>query len=395
MIHQYVRQLKSDDPTKRRAAIMALANSKDPAALKVLAVVFKSDPDPELRELALKGGQYVRDHLEALVERQRAQTNATLGPGAMPGEHIGPAPALPDPTTVSERDKRIARGLLNAATDHHMAGDKPRAAENLGKALSVDPGLKEHNFAQNLIMNVTGASVNDGFTLLTHPDRRNALIQSMGGKQKLTRQQSHGTAAHTATWENVAMDFGLYWLTITMAMIAVFLFMLVAIQELFEEAGMGAGPGMGDSLESLIAASLLFLIIGAVFNAIYQVIMMAVQGVFIHLAATIVFGGDGTLVYLYRRYVPLQTVVILVAATIFTFGVFLGDITALMVIFGLGGFIGILLVGYLQAKIVGEVYNFGAWSGCGAIIIGGIVQSFVFGIGNTIMMNVTAKLFGG
>mgnify|MGYP000744800533 CR=1 FL=1 len=60
-------------------------------------------------------------------------------------------------------------------------------------------------------------------------------------------------------------------------------------------------------------------------------------------------------------------VVILVAAVIFTFGVFLGDITALLVIFGLGGFSGALYVAYLQSKIVGEVYNFGAWTGCGAM----------------------------
>ncbi len=60
MINQLIQQLQDSNPEIRRRAILALGKSKDTAALKPLAAVVRGDPDPALRDLARKAGQYIR-----------------------------------------------------------------------------------------------------------------------------------------------------------------------------------------------------------------------------------------------------------------------------------------------------------------------------------------------
>lgn len=54
------RGLKDTDPARRRKTIQQLAQSNDPDALKYLAWAYKNDPDDNLRQLALRGGKYLR-----------------------------------------------------------------------------------------------------------------------------------------------------------------------------------------------------------------------------------------------------------------------------------------------------------------------------------------------
>ena len=177
MIEHTIRQLQSDDPVQRRATIVALGNSRDPDALRPLAAVYRRDPDPALRELALKAGQFIQ------------QINAKED--AVPG-----APIPVGEADISPRDRELARGYLNSATDFYMAGDKARAVENLGKALSLDPALINEQFVSNLVMTTTGMAVAQAVPALTHPDRRAELIERMGGKRKLKGGQQHLSLIH-------------------------------------------------------------------------------------------------------------------------------------------------------------------------------------------------------
>ncbi len=77
-------QLNDFDAAVRRQAIIALGKSRDLAALPYLATVVRTDPDPELRELARKAGQYVRQ-------------NATTSSTGTPPEPAAPSPAAPRP----------------------------------------------------------------------------------------------------------------------------------------------------------------------------------------------------------------------------------------------------------------------------------------------------------
>src|SRR5258708_32075297 len=55
-----MQQLSRQDVETRRLEIIALGNSADQRAMASLANVYKTDPDPALRELALKAGRYIK-----------------------------------------------------------------------------------------------------------------------------------------------------------------------------------------------------------------------------------------------------------------------------------------------------------------------------------------------
>ncbi len=361
MFEAYVEQLHSPDPEQRRQAIVALANSRDLAALRPLFEVFQHDPDPALRELALKAGRYIRRYA---------------------------APRDEEEAQISPRDRELAQRLLDAATSYHLSGDRGRATDTLGKALSLNPALRKETFVANLITSLTGMSVDEAMPLLTHPNRRRALIGKVGGKRRLQRM-AEGPGAESATWDNVMVDFVLYALVVALSMTAIFVFALDALRDLLESAP--SSNLVSDQLDVLLSASLVGLILLSGFYGIYSALTLAIQGGAIHLIATFFFGGDSPLVYLYRRLVPFQTYFMLAVALIFLVlalgGAWL-TIPLVMAVVSLGA-------GYWIARLVGEVYHFGTGLGCLTLILGGVLIAVGAGLGNAVLTGVLSGLFGG
>jgi len=60
MFDRYLAQLKSADPAQRRQAIISLGKLGNFAAMPLLAEVYRTDPDPELRDLARHAGLAIR-----------------------------------------------------------------------------------------------------------------------------------------------------------------------------------------------------------------------------------------------------------------------------------------------------------------------------------------------
>src|SRR5689334_11313056 len=79
MIDLYIEQLNSDDPVQRRQAIIELGKSGDERSLRPLANVIKTDPDPVLRELALRAGKHIRG-LSAQTTLKPAEPPAPAAP---------------------------------------------------------------------------------------------------------------------------------------------------------------------------------------------------------------------------------------------------------------------------------------------------------------------------
>src|SRR5258708_5964982 len=78
---RYIQQLSSQDVETRRLAIIALGNSADQRAMAALANVYKTDPDPELRDLALKAGRHIkRTTTGSMQVVQAAPTQPTAPP---------------------------------------------------------------------------------------------------------------------------------------------------------------------------------------------------------------------------------------------------------------------------------------------------------------------------
>jgi len=59
MIDTVLQQLKSLDPEERKKAIVTLGRLRNKIALKELESIYRNDPDPDLRALALKVGRYI------------------------------------------------------------------------------------------------------------------------------------------------------------------------------------------------------------------------------------------------------------------------------------------------------------------------------------------------
>jgi hypothetical protein len=365
MIDDLLNQLHSADPNHRRQAIMALANTQDPAVLPHLADIYRNDPDPLLRDLALKAGRYIRQASDD-------------------GQPSG------EPPPISERDQEMAKGYLESAIGFHTRGDHARAVENLGKALSINPALPKETYVANLIVAATGLGVEFAVPMLTHPDRRAAFIEQLGGKSKLKKKQTHGKGAEKATWENVLIDFGIFTLVVALAVIAVMVFSISTIEDTANDAPSSL---TSSQLDTLYTASIIFIIVFAIFTGLATSINVLVQGAAVHVAATTVFGGDGTLVYLYRRLVPFQTIIMFISAAVFVFMTLTGspEVLCFLLPMSLAG--GTIVYYYWLSKLIGEVYNFGAGSGCGALLIGSILLGALSFAGQYVLISILEMLF--
>jgi hypothetical protein len=368
-----IQQLQDPDPAVRRQAIIALANSHNLAALQPLAAVYRGDPDPALRELALKAGRYLKQH---------GQPPPDSGDGTQ------------EKQSVSDRERRMAKGHLDAAANFYTDGDRARAVENLGKALVINPALAKDRFAINLITMTTGLAVADAMPILTHPDRRAALIEQIGGKRKLKRTQAHGKGAESATWDNVLMDFGIYWVVNAIVMAGIFILTIDTLRDLVEGMPTTASGGTTIDWDALWTASVAAMVLFALAYSAGNVIQLAIQGAAIHTAAIYVFAGNGTLAYLYRRLVPFQTIVVFAFGAIFVLLAISGSSMGLWFMLPLVMMGGAVVVIYLLSKLVGEVYGMGAGSGCGAILVGGILLAALSCGANYLFFFIVGNLLG-
>jgi hypothetical protein len=385
MFDEWVQQLQSPDPHQRRQAVIALANARNPAALKALAAIFHGDPDPELRELALKAGRFIRQ-----------ETGQTTGAETR-AEAPEPPPASAKPAQkpdVSKRDAELAQFYLDAATNYQTLGDRGRAIEHLGKALTMNPARAQETFVDNLIQITTDLPVDEAMPLLTHPDRREELIRRIGGRRALKKRQKHGEGIESATWDNVALDFLVYALIISLCLAAIFVLVLGQIQDMLDSMTITTPSSTHIDIDPIMTASAIGLIVMVVFYGITSTISLAIQGAAIHTAATLIMGGDGTLVYLYRRIVPFQTWT--------TFGMTAGFL--ILMLFGSTAEIWFLTpmllavasvgVAYYTAELVSQVYNFGWFSGCVALFFAGLLLGAIYCGANMLLLSIMGGLSG-
>ncbi len=387
MIEQWVQQLQSPDPQQRRQAIMALANARDLAALKPLAAVYHDDTEPALRDLALKAGRFIRQENDQSAGPQTAEAAGTPDDEAE-------AEAPPTGEVVSKRDAELAQFYLDAAMNYQTLGDRGRALEHLGKALGMNPTLAKETFVANLMTLAAGMPADEALPILLHPDRREALIAGVGGRRRLERA-GKDPGVETATWENVALDFLVYWIVVSVCMAAIFVLVLNEIQDMLNDATVNTASGSSVDFGSLLTASVFGLILAAVFYGIMYTISMAIQGGAIHLTATYIFGGDNTLRYLYRRLVPFQMWAIFgMSAGLIVLMLFgsLTDTFFLMPLLMVAASVG---VAWYTVELISKVYHFGWMSGCGTILIAGILLAVLSCGVNSLVFSIINALLGG
>ena len=376
MIDSLLQDIQSPDPQVRGEAIIRLANLRDPGLLPTLAQIHRTDPDPRLRELALKAGRYI-------------QLSAPTGTASALAESAaGAQPA------VSPEVRQRARGLLDAAAGYHVEGQHGRAIESLGRALDTDPALATDTFASNLAIAVSGLPRDEAIAAVRDRSHRAALIAQAGGKKKLRVAAPDDADTASATWGNVTIDVLLYALISALSTAAIFVLTLSTIVDLFESLPPSATTGSLTTaeLDMLTNTSLGILIPFALISGLYAAVGVLIQGAAIHFAAITFFGGAASLVYFYRRFIPFQTVVTLAYAAIFIVAGLLGSGMEFWLIIGATGFIGSIVVLFMLSSLLGKVYSFGSGAGCGAILLGGLVLAAVSFFGSMILSALLSAL---
>lgn len=199
--------LESPSAETRKQAVMALAKTKSRDALKYLATVYRDDRDPEIRELARKGGLYIKKHLtDAAATRSlppedppaRAAANPydSLYEQAIAEDDYADSPAastpLPSEIRVSRAEEESARGYVRQALDWHMRGDNERGAQYIRRALRTDPRLVYDSYTIGIAATVMATDGPTAIKMLSpgEDELRKRVAGKEGSANKLTGAQA-------------------------------------------------------------------------------------------------------------------------------------------------------------------------------------------------------------
>ncbi len=395
MIDVYLNQLQSPDVEERRSAIVALAKAQDPAALPALGRIYKEDPVPELRELALKAGRYIKQsqeqappgappppppprtasQLRALSTRSNSQSGdvpARTGSQTMP------------PRTPSKQEEARAHNYLDTALNYYSAGDRPRAVESLGRAFELNPLIHKEVVASNLAQTLTGLSHAEAIDLLADPYRRKAFAASLPGMEgaygRGKAKRGASKSQKMVTWVDLLLDLALFWLVVSIALTAVFGFGIKTLvneygDQVIEASARNPTPYTQDDLDTLANASVLVWLFASMTIAVSWAIFLMINGLAIHLAATMGMAGKNSYVDFMHRFIPFVTVVALIYGAVSALTILLipsapGIAGLLWTMMG----VGVIVSLFVMAWLIGSVYQFGIIYGFATMILSVVVS---------------------
>lgn len=174
-----IKLLNSPDPEKRKKAVTALAKTKNPQALKYLAMVVKNDDDPEVVDLARKAGAYIKKNTD---DEQVVKTTAGFAEAVSPyGDSDTADDALPEDIEVTAADETRAKGFIQQSIDWHMRGDNDKAALYLRRAFAANPKLRYDSYTVGLAVTITGLSSEEAVKRLLPSAEIKKKLKRAGG----------------------------------------------------------------------------------------------------------------------------------------------------------------------------------------------------------------------
>jgi hypothetical protein len=375
-----LKQISHNDPKQRRKAIVALADSRDLDGLNSLEKVAQNDPDPKLRDLATRAAK----HLKAQVEKAVA---------------LAANPTAEAPIRVSEKQMARGRAYLDEAMSLVVAKDNGKATKALAKALEADPSLKEDSYFQSLASNLFNASVEESIRRLTSSEARTDHIKREEAGKVQKRKDTHSAKAREIGWASVAFDVIIY----AVVAAAIAFFAPLVYSQLISRAAIYQAELSPEKYESetvkisrqMERAMLEFqeggvgqLVVPALLNGVVSGGFMLVLGGLIHLLATRIFKGNGTMPFMMSQLVPFYSLMMPVF--------FIWSCIVMGMISIGAGLIGLLcvplmalasiVVFFKSAGRIGEAYDFGAAKGCLSLVIGGFALTLVGGILSSVLL---------
>lgn len=320
-LEHIIRELDNRDPSARINAIKKLAQTKDPAALKPLAAIFRSDPDPDVRETARKAGLYIRKFTDENSGGGAAAATSTAAASDGRGGAAVQAPPPPKEVTISPVQEKRAKDALEAAMDYYMRGEGDKALKQLRKAFELNPKLRSDAYSIGLAAQITGQSGQMAV---------NAVMGGVIPQAELPDVDHRGRPMKKEKKEVVESDwFGAgIWMSILGAslifgpiiVIAVLLYIMLSLMAGFGLAGdvsvEQVQAGLGEMVVSIIPT---FLMLGGL-----ALVGIFGQITFTHFSARFLFGGQGkfsTVTYKLAKFLTvllLACLIAILAGTIMT-----------------------------------------------------------------------------
>jgi len=406
--------LKNPDAAKRKAAIQALARSKDPEAIAYLERVADYDEDDSIRDIAEKAIVYIKRNnpdnttLPAMeTKRQSAPVEESVD-SSNDDQSMGGAVVIVHPAE-EERSRR----LLSSALDLNMRGQNAKATKAVIEAFKANPNLKNDAYARGVASTATGlhvaeavAKVMDGSAAeLYEPKKKGAKPKrddGGGAIGDLPTRDSDGREAGEeteATFGGAMVDtliYGIVSALITGGSWLLFLYVLLPglppdlrNTQMSPELNITLGQYINilstGTTESILLSSLVTLVSAVLSTMFYA-------GV-VHWIATSFLSGEGSFSAMLQRYAVFCTIITIVSAIfVIISGVLFfnvlsnSDVNSLSILtsgFGIVGFaISIYSIWGLSVRI-GRTYAFGTGKGCLSILISGIaimILSCVLGL---------------
>ncbi|MFQ3567041.1 MAG: HEAT repeat domain-containing protein [Aggregatilineales bacterium] len=421
MLDELIVQLESFDPEQRRRAIIALGRSGDLEALPHLAQVFRTDPDPQLRELARRAGIHIRDRNQAGggapgasagtgVEKRSSirslagaeELTRAASPPSATSEMTDDRRAYTGPVRgrdydVSREDRERAKSYLESALTLNMKGDNARAMKSLAAALKHNPNLINDAYFNSIVATVTGLEGDGAIQMVLDSNQRQSFVKTQQEKKKNERISRHLDEARRSTWESVLFELILYALIVVVGSV---LMILVAVET---ANAFGANiSGEAEWLEAttpeivaLRSALLPLMGIAAVVSALFGIAGLVIQLVFVHYAATLILGGVGTFQHLlgtllafFNRTLPF---IFVLSYVLLAFTFISGGSPIVLCLFLPLMLLNVWVAFKTIAKI-GEAYDFGFVRGCGALLIGSIFIGIINSVVVALLAQVAASL---
>ena len=184
MAKDWRRELQSEDPQIRAAAVKQIALSGNQDYLHFLKGIAENDPDPRLREYAKKAAR----HLYTLSGKDEPEKPSPLAPpmGSQDiqeeAKDVAPSP-LPEPK-VSSKKRDTGNAKVQRALTLHMYGKPQKAIKALLQALEMNPDLEEDTYTKGVAAELTGQPTNLAIKALKDPslaEARSDTAQGPGG----------------------------------------------------------------------------------------------------------------------------------------------------------------------------------------------------------------------
>lgn len=382
---QLITLLESKDPSRRREAIIAMARSQEPRALRYLATVHKSDPVPELRELALKAGRHLKREIESGAWVGQEETEESAAEEEKAKREV---------VNVSASAEKKSKELVDAAMTYMTQDNVALAEREIRQAFRLNPNLRHDQFANSLAENIMGMS-------------GEPLYEELSRNVTVKRKRKPKDPANEVSWTTAFVDLAIYWVVLVAASLLGLLFSNSQLNDLYSSVDWNAldpeAMASVEMMQSFANASLPFIIMYVVFYSLFSVIMTVIFFYApLHMGATMMLGGEGTFTSLIHKVTPVQIVFTLLysVAGLFAAHIVMSSTMELLATtlqnpelyetnpaaaeqmvmqysqsiqgaasVGLFMMLASLVYFFVMSRQVGKTYDFGTGKGCVAIII--------------------------